>query len=178
MELSKNEAAILVAFEKGYRVDDNGNVFRKGKPVKLMLKNFSNPPVYLGFNVRLKINGSSSVRRVLTHRLQSFQKFGHDIFKEGIETRHKNGNSLDNSFDNILIGTASENQMDIPEQVRKASGTKASSKIRRFSDDVVREIKSDRESGLKYKDLCLKYKTSKGTLSYLFNDSNYAKSVS
>ena len=95
------------------------------------------------------------------------------MFRDGIQVRHLNGDPKDNSWDNIAIGTQSDNMMDIPieERVRKAK--LASSKIRRFTDEQVAMIRSDRAAGMTYSKLCQKYDTSKGTLSYMFNEAQY-----
>lgn len=82
--------------------------------------------------------------------------------------RHLNGNILDNSITNIEIGTNSDNMMDIPEKIRQKRSSNANKK---YPDDIVSLIKSDREKGMSYKELMNKYNIlSKGTLSYIINN--------
>lgn len=86
------------------------------------------------------------------------------MFEEGIVVRHFNGNPLDNSEDNILIGTQSENMQDIPKEKRVLN---ASNPIYNHED-----ILSDRYSGMTYKEIMLKYNIkSKGTISFIVNKS-------
>ena len=86
------------------------------------------------------------------------------MFKEGIEVRHLNGNSKDNSFDNIEIGTHSENMMDIPKEKRFLGGSEPIHKHK--------EIIEDRKKGFTYNQLCKKYNiSSKGTISFIINES-------
>ena len=85
-----------------------------------------------------------------------------------------NGNSLDNSKNNIAIGTASDNAIDkSPDTRRRVSmiaSRATSDKIKRISDEVVLEIREDRANGMSYIDLMTKYNiSSKGTLSYIVN---------
>lgn len=114
--MTKRNEAIILAFNKGYRIID-GKVYYKG----------NNPKGYVNggyrrLNIRIENN---EPRTILVHRLLAYQKYGNDIFKEGIVVRHLNGNSLDNSYHNIAIGTASDNQMDIDEVKRKINAGNA-----------------------------------------------------
>jgi len=58
-------------------------------------------------------------RRVYVHRLVAYSKFGEAMFAPGIEVRHEDNDRYNNRPDNILIGTAYDNAMDIPEETRK-----------------------------------------------------------
>lgn len=81
---------------------------------------------------------------------------------------------MDNSKNNIAIGTASDNAIDkSPDTRRRVSmiaSRATSDKIKRISDEVVLEIREDRANGMSYIDLMTKYNiSSKGTLSYIVN---------
>lgn len=169
--LSKANQAIIQAYEKGYRADENGNIIFKNRTLKLLC----NRGGYFTFCVRAVINGKTINKNITTHRFQAYQKYGEDIFKEGIDVRHKDGNNKNNDFENILIGTVSQNMMDKSAKSRIKQAIIASSKKRRFTDSEVELIKFDKSNGLSYNKLCEKYNTSKSTLSYLFNKSYYAK---
>ena len=162
--MNKNE---ILAIEKGYYVDDSGCAYSpKGKRVGTL----GNRPYY---NIGIKVN-KTKVIKVYVHRLQAYQKYGNDIYKHDIEVRHLNGNSLDNSKNNIAIGTASDNAIDkSPDTRRRVSmiaSRATSDKIKRISDEVVLEIREDRANGMSYIDLMTKYNiSSKGTLSYIVN---------
>ena len=55
---------------------------------------------------------------VFVHRLVGYYKFGEKIFDKNFEIRHLNSNSKDNSFDNIGIGSHSENMLDVDKATR------------------------------------------------------------
>lgn len=69
---------------------------------------------YLIFQIRL--NGKKQPIKV--HRLQAYQKYGEKVFEKYLEVRHENSNKMDNTWDNILLGTHSANMMDVPREVR------------------------------------------------------------
>lgn len=121
----------------------------------------------------LRVNvGDRSVRKLLfVHRLQAYQKFGENLFKPGIVVRHLNGNPVDNSYDNIEIGTESDNWMDIPKEKRIERARNAARMLpKRHSRDKIAMIKADRASGMSYNKLMKKYGiSSKGTISYICN---------
>ena len=108
------ETIEIKALRAGYYVDQFGNLLKFGQKVT--------PQIDTERNGYLKYHCSLFGERfgIKVHRLQAFIKFGDAIYKDGIQVRHLNGDSHDNSFSNIEIGTASQNQMDIPESIRKA----------------------------------------------------------
>ena len=76
--------------------------------------------------------------------------------------RHLDGNSLNNKEENIEIETSSDNMFDIPEKVRIKKSALAN---RIYSNELIKQIRKDKELGLSYKDLMKKYNIkSKGTL--------------
>lgn len=155
---SKNE---ILAKEKGYYVDKQGNAF---SPRGNMVGTRGEDP-YMYFGIRIS---KTKVVKVYIHRLQAHQKFGDAIFDENIEVRHLNGNSFDNSYDNIAIGTPSENSMDKPADKRQRASLIASDKLKVYSDEMVLEIQLMRNAGLTYSELMKKYNiSSKGTLNYI-----------
>lgn len=88
---------LIAVYDKGYRVTKNGEVIGlKGKKLKTRLTNRGYPY----FNAR--VNGK---KRVITvHRLAAYQKFGDDLFEEGVMVRHLDNNKQNNSLDNISLG--------------------------------------------------------------------------
>jgi hypothetical protein len=166
LSMSIANEAILHAKENGYYVDKLGNVY---SPVSQILsqKIWDNR-----YSFGLRYGGT--VVRIKTHKFVAFFKFGDKIFEEGIEVRHLDSNSLNNKWENIDIGTHSENMMDMDQNKRIKKSINAATTWRRFSDEEVLLIKLDRKNGMKYVDLCEKYNTSKSTLSYLFNEAYYS----
>ena len=102
---------------------------------------------------------------IQVHKLQAYQKFGNKVFEKGIQVRHLDNNSLNNSWNNIDIGTQSQNMMDIPKEKR----------IQKARNNIKydwSEIDKDRENGMSYKKLTEKYGVKKGTLSYRYSKNN------
>ncbi len=166
MKNTKSNIALIGAYNKGYWVNDDGFVYRNDS----MLKNNPNKTGYVFFGVRMP---KSQMKRVSVHRLQAYQKYKEAMFEPGIEVRHKNSVSKDNSWDNILIGTAHENAMDRPLEKRIKMAQHAAQKLRAFTDEQVIAIIKDHEDGMSYSGLIKKYDTCKGTLSYFFNKALY-----
>lgn len=156
-----------IAKERGYRIDVDGNVYSKRmklNPMKMC------PTNYLFFSV--KINGKSE--KVMVHRFQAYAKYGDKTFEKGIVVRHLNGNSLDNSWDNIAIGTQHDNMMDIPAHIRLANAIRASSFAKKYDHDAVLEYYRHSKS---YKKTMETFNiTSKGTLHFIIKNNKDALS--
>ena len=167
MGVSKTNMALIESYNKGYRITNEGEV------LGLKHKELS-PRIQYGYKkfcTRLK----SGERYIVNyHRLQAYQKFGDKIFEEGIVVRHLDGNPLNNSWDNIGIGTNSDNQMDRSLQCRKNAATIATRKmqdnIRSYEDRC--KIYEDLKNGMSYNEIMKKHNiSSKGTLSFMKNKS-------
>ncbi len=160
--MSKSNELIQAAFEEGYRVSEDGQVTApNGKKVSLRLNKDGYKSFTYGHQYRNKRYP------LYVHRLAAFQLFGDSLFQEGIQARHLNNNSSDNSLVNIAIGTRSENAHDSPAETRMRRARHASMKLRKLTDDQVQQLRLDRECGMKYKDLCKKYGISKAQVSYI-----------
>jgi len=139
----------------------------RGKPLKCLSNSNSG---YLYCTLR-----RDGKRRILNvHQLQAYQKYGDVIFNDSIHIRHLNGNPKDNSWDNISIGTQSDNMMDIPKDVRVRSAKKAASYLRRFNVCIIKEIRSKRALGYTLQELADEYNSSKGHMSDIVNRKIYA----
>ena len=160
--MSKLNMILKEVSKLGYKVS------KEGKVLGVKGKNLSDKPItkagYHYFSARV-----NKIREiVLTHRLQAYQKFGESMFKRGMEVRHLNGDSLDNSWENIGIGTHSQNMMDISKEKR----------IRNASNPKYNHTKiiKDRSSGMTYKEIMDKHGIkSKGTVSHIINKSIKSK---
>lgn len=109
--MKESHIKLLHAIELGYKVNIDGKIISpSGKIIK-------GSKTAQGYNhTSALFNGKKF--KVMAHRLQAYFKYGSKIFNEGIHVRHLNGIPDDNSFENIAIGTASENNMDKPKDVR------------------------------------------------------------
>ena len=98
-----------IAFNRGYRVTETGTLISStGKIIQSDKRRY--------ITASFKINGK--VHTFYAHRLQAFQKYGMALYDEGIECRHLDNDGLNNSWENIVLGTHSENMLDVPAQVR------------------------------------------------------------
>lgn len=162
--LSKKDEALLFAYNKGYRIHENGDILNPNK-VKLRGTLHSN-----GYKrISIRIDGES--RDFTAHRLAAYQKYGDSIFDNKIQVRHLDDNPVNNALANIAIGSASDNQMDKPKEVRVSAATKASKKANPRTPIQRIQIYIDKLSGMSYKEIGLKNNVSKGTLSFMFNKS-------
>jgi hypothetical protein len=149
---------IIYAYNKGYRVLADGSLVNKqGKVIKTKFKNVDYHTTSIRYYGKLK--------NLKVHRLQAYQKFYDKIFVKGMEVRHLNGNPLDNSWDNIGLGTASENQMDIKKEIRISRATYASSFLKKHNHEEISEFHKNKNS---YKLTMEKFNiSSKGTLFFI-----------
>lgn len=172
MKLSKTHNNLIAAYNKGYVVDEKGDVYYKNRKRILIPDTHG----YATFTIRVfDADLSKDVfRRIWVHQLQAYQKFGRKIFKKNVQVRHLNSKRLDNSFDNIGIGSPSKNAMDKPKETRQIMAIIASHKNRVLTDEQIKELVIDRNLGMNYDKLMSKYGiTSKGTLSYIINKAHY-----
>lgn len=149
----------LIAHKRGYVVTEEGELINpKGKRIGSIGNT--------GYEkVNIKINKED--KRFYTHRLQAFQKYGSKLFEKGICVRHLDNNKLNNSWDNIAIGTQSENMIDIPEQIRIKRAINASSKIKKHDHEEIQKFYDKSKS---YKKTMEKFNiSSKGTLHFILN---------
>ena len=152
-----------LAVEKGYTITKEGKVLNKNN--KLRNLDISNKGYY-----RFTIKKENKCRSVLAHRLQAFIKFGDKIYDENIEVRHLNGVKEDNSFDNIEIGTHTENMNDIPKDIIIKKALHASTHNRKFTDNEMIQIREYYQNTKSYKKTKEKFNiSSSGTLQYILH---------
>ena len=151
------------AYNKGYRVDDNGSLL---SPKNTKLKPRINKCGYFDTNIRI----GGKLWHLQTHTLCAYQKFGDKIFEcECI--RHLDGDKLNNRLENIEIGTYSDNRLDIPKHIRVQSAKTASKSVENYHDkEIVEEVKRYHEKTQSYKETMKKFNiTSNGTLYYMLH---------
>lgn len=150
----------VIVNKRGYTVSEEGIAYNpKGEKVGHLGS---------GGYKRLKVRINKKGVGVKIHRLQAYQKYGDKIYGEGVVVRHLDGDKLNNSWDNILIGTNSDNQMDIPEQIRIKRALTATSYIRKYDKEEVKNFHKKEKS---YKKTMEKFNiSSKGTLNYILNN--------
>lgn len=170
MKLSKSNQLLITAFNKGYDIDKKGVVYGvKGNPISLVSGKGKEGRLkkYYHFTIRDK---DGKCRRIAVHRFQAFKKFGNDVFKNGIQVRHLNNDAGDNSWENIDIGTQSQNLLDLPKEQRRKMAS--SPKYNHF------EIIKDYHNGMNYSDIMVKHNVkNRSTVSYIINKSLQSEEV-
>lgn len=159
VELSKTNKRMLAAIADGYHVI-NGEVFSpyRNKPLKASPDDRG----YRSFTYQKK--------PVYVHRVVAFQKYGYKMFDPELEVRHLDNNKLNNVDDNIVLGTHTDNMRDCLEDVRVNKSIKASTRLRKFSDEEMEEIRACRKEGSTYSELMSQFNiSSKGSLHYILN---------
>lgn len=163
--MTQENCIVLVAYNKGYLVDKFGNVWFNGRQRKLTAGGSNPNRKYYIFCIRFDDGRPKSVK---VHKLQAYQKYGEKMFEEGIVVRHLNDDPLDNSYENIAIGTISDNMFDMPQEKRKKLAKHATSFL----------IKYDAEKVKEFYDECRSYKKtmehfgipSRGTLHHIIHN--------
>jgi len=172
MKFSKSE---IIASNLGYSVNDN--VVTNNDDDIIKASPSSNG--YRKFTIREK--GNTRKLDVFVHRLVAYNKFGNNIYEDGICVRHLDGDKLNNKNSNIAIGTTRDNTMDRDQNEVKQYALNASKqaalKKRKFTDKQVQDIKDYYNNGKTYKEVMLKFNiSSKGTLHYILNNT-YTSSI-
>ena len=165
--MAKLHDILLEAYSRGYRVDSKGNVVSpfSGKYRKCRY----NSGGYKCFNIKIDLKAET----VYTHHLQAYQKFGERVFDPRLEVRHLDGDSGNNSYDNVAIGTRSDNCMDKSPEVRLRASLSGSRVRRKLDEKTLQSLLLDRKEGFTYKQLCNKYNLAKSTVSYIGNGKTY-----
>ena len=110
MELSKQDQAIVIAQDKGYFLSKGtGDAYSSKKGVR-KLSPIIDSKGYLFIGIKLPEDNNR--RRVYIHRLMAFKKFGDQVFAPGTVVRHLDNNPLNNTYNNIAIGTQADNLAD------------------------------------------------------------------
>ena len=146
------------AHEKGYRMDKDGTFYSpKGNVVRGYLNNG-----YRKYKLRVPGDYNKCLHFKLS-RFQAYCKFGDKIYEKGFVVRHLNGVRDDDSWDNIEIGTQSENIMDCPKEDRVSRAVNASRSNVKYSRETILKIRADRELGMSYRQLQKKHNVPNGS---------------
>ena len=148
---------ILSSLTKVFPDSNNGEKIEKATLLK-------NEP--FSFQTAVKIN-DNKVHHIAFHRMVAYAKYGDRMYDDNMLVRHLDGNPLNNSWDNIAIGTPHDNMMDIDKDLRVL---RAAIGAQKYPYSMVQEIRDLRTQGWSHSKLMNKFGiSSKGTLSYLVN---------
>ena len=113
--LTQTQWALKQAYLIGYRFDFNTQelvlISGKRRDGRRVLSKFTYPT----FSVKL----SGCNFTVFVHRLAMYQVYGDILFEQGVVVRHLNDIPTDLRFENLAVGTSSDNILDIPPEKRK-----------------------------------------------------------
>lgn len=170
-ERSKAAGYVKLAYKKGYQVTANGTIIgSRGLPIRGSLQNKHRiVGGYRTFNLKV----GKQTKRVFVHQLQAYQKFGAAALAEGIVVRHRDNISLNNSYDNITIGTQQQNAMDRDPEKRQAQAQKAANARKRWTDEEVLELRARHQRGVQANLLAKEQKVCKSTMSMMLNNKTY-----
>jgi len=111
IKMSTANRAIIEAFQKGYRCDDDGTIIKPdGRRQRAGISALG----YRRFNYYIKGKPVS----LLAHRFVMFCRVGDRLFTKGLCVLHKNDIGTDNSVKNLYLGTARDNSRDMIENNR------------------------------------------------------------
>lgn len=148
--------------ERGVTIDKDGRVFNKNG-IEL-----NGRILEQGYRViALRVEGKK--QNVKVHRFQAYMKYGDKLYEDGVVVRHLNNNKLDNSWDNIAIGSCKENSMDNPPEERLKYAIKAAKAANKYTKEFVEKIRKEHLNGLTYNEIIDKYDLPKSSVSYIIN---------
>ncbi len=112
--MTSQRSKIIVEIVKTaiFTVTSSGEIFHGEKPIKLQVH--KGPTDYYVFTHRVNKKKSN----IPVHRLQAYLKFGKKALRPRVEIRHLDGNSFNNSWDNLELGTRKQNERDKPLELR------------------------------------------------------------
>ena len=156
------------AFNAGYRLTPDG--CRLITPTGEILASYTGKWGHLSCRF-----GPKSARKALSlHRFQAWLKYGDVIYQKGIVCRHLDGNSGNNTVENLVLGTPQDNSMDRTPKDRKQSAFSASRHV--LKHDHVAIVAYYKLHG--FRSTMSKFGiTSKGSLSYIINKTQTATPV-
>lgn len=156
--MSKANDIIVAAYQKGYRVTDEGvPISHKGRVLSTNIPKGRRYP-----KLGVVVNGKRE--SILLHRFAAYCFYKDDLFSEGIQVRHLNGDTEDISRSNIKLGTAKDNHADKSEEAKRRTidaVIKASlgrpPVNRLLNDSQVEEIRRKLKGGYRGKDIATEY---------------------
>lgn len=138
--LSYTQNRIVESVERGYYVTEKGLVFGPKGPLQIKCYGKQRYPTY-------STNWDNKVWGIPVHKLAAYCFYGDRSFAKGVVVRQLNADVLDVSRNNIVLGSYSDNEMDKPEELRKAAATTArraqgyAAKNRKLTDTQAEQVK-------------------------------------
>lgn len=167
----------MLAYQRGYRTTNEGQIISpfSMKPLKLSIAKNQKYPTFSISKVP-GVKNKYGVFGIPAHKFAAYCFYG-ELVWDAECVRHLNGNVLDISKNNIVLGTHSENNLDKIKEARVAAAKKARAAqgIRplnaKFSDDEVAWIRSCKESNSQ---LAKKFNVTRQAIWKIRKGENYA----
>ena len=166
--LSKSNLALLEAVKLGYKFDSSNNIVSPTGKIRKVGKS-KGTRGYPLFNIKY----NNEVYPIRIHKLKAYYLYGDKMFASGIEVRHLDGNSMNCSDSNIVLGTSSQNHMDTLPEKRIAHAKKAALHTRKFTDGEAAEIRKINKFGIGYGRIAKMYRVCKSTIAYIVQNKMY-----
>ncbi len=170
---SSHHRATALAFERGYRVDDEGRLVAPSGRVRVVSyrqKRSVGTPYG-----RVSLRTEEGSRSFEVHKLAAYQRFGDAAFEPGVVVRHLNGCSTDNRPANLALGSQSENMLDRSEDDRKAHALKAAAAKRKLAESDVRDLVAMRRGGARGMDVARQFGVPESTVSEIMSGKLYSE---
>ena len=171
--------AILLAYEKGYRVTDDGVLIGiKGLPLTVINRGKQRYPTF-SVSGLTSVNNKYGVFGIPVHKYAAYCFYGDDVWLSEC-VRHLDSNVLNISKSNIVLGTNSENNLDKTSEARSNAAKKARAAQgkrplnSKFSDDQVRYIRLSDKPDL---EISKEFNVSKQAIWLIRKRKNYADVV-
>lgn len=146
-----------VAVKLGWTVDESGNILKGGKPCSYHLNNHGYKCISVPYQFR-------KMKIVLVHRLAAYINFGKKLYENGIVARHLDGDKLNNSKNNIVLGSYTDNYNDIPDDVNEDRYRRALLNRQRNTEKLYELLKKAKQHGWSYNKMSALFKVSSSTI--------------
>lgn len=115
---------------------------------------------------KIQITLDGKCKEVFTHRIQAFKKFGRKMYETGIQVRHLNDIKIDNSWDNIELGTAKDNYQDRGRKSIEATQRIATQASIKYSKELIEQAKEYYKETNNLKATAIKFNIPESSLHY------------
>lgn len=178
--MTKTQQRILEAIDRGYYVTEDGRLFGPRGQLSVSLSPKQRYPTFS--------TNWEYVYGVPIHKFAAYMFYGKDAFSADLVVRHLDGNTMNFSKENIVLGTHSDNNLDKPSEVRSNAAklaresqgyTPANAKLTKDQVEEVREfyklLDGKKAGNGKVKSLCEKLGVSRTILIKIKNGEYYAE---
>jgi hypothetical protein len=153
--MNDSHNVLVDAYERGYRIINGLCTNPQGRTLKFR---------YFGEGTQYKcflLWYNKKRKRIAYHRLVAYQLYKCDYNLPGIVVRHLDGNSHNNSENNIVLGTFKDNVNDIPKELRIQYRKQGGETKKRLNAGLRDEIVSHLKLGTSFREIISKYKISR-----------------